>query len=160
MPRIFVTEGLCFGDGSSCRHAEDQGMAIVHACKEPCHRRAVGYSERSLDRGHPFYLWKEDGPHLYLNIVDPPVALFKRESFDAFFRFVDRKIAAAPVLIHCNQGESRAPSLALLYMAKRLALLPDESYAAAAAAFARRFPYRPGNGIKGYLTQNWHLLGR
>ncbi len=51
-------------------------------------------------------------------------------SFEAFLRFVDREIPERPILIHCNQGESRAPSLTLLYMAKRLGLLPSNSYAA------------------------------
>ncbi len=160
MARHHVTEKLCFDDLSGCLKEKEIGkIAIVHACKEPCHRHAVGYQDRSLDSGHPHYLWLEKPHHLYLNMIDPPAPLFKPESFAAFFRFVDREITQRPVLIHCNKGESRAPSLTLLYMAKRLGLLPNESYQAAAAAFSAKYPYKPGKGIATYLEKNWNGLG-
>jgi protein-tyrosine phosphatase len=78
--------------------------------------------------------------------------------FKAFLRFVDREIAEREVLIHCNQGESRAPSLALLYLAKRLGSLPNESYDLAAESFEAQFPYRPGQGISRWLTRNWRQI--
>lgn len=161
MTRHHVTENLWFDDISGCPDlsGNKDEIAVVHACKEPCHRRAVGYQIRSLASQHPHYLCFEKPHHLYLNMIDPPAPLFKAESFAAFFRFVDREITQRPVLIHCNKGESRAPSLALLYMAKRLGLLPDTDYTAAAAAFSARFPYKPGKGIAAYLDKNWDLLG-
>lgn len=158
MPRYNVTDNLCFDDLTGCRH-DDQEFSVVHACKEPCHRHAVGYEVRSLESHHPHYLAIEKPHHLYLNMIDPPVPLFKPQSFDLFFDFVDREITKRPVLIHCNKGESRAPSLALLYMAKRLRLLPDNSYQAAADSFSARFPYKPGKGIATYLQENWQKLG-
>ncbi len=160
MARHYVTEKLCFDDLSGCRTKNDMDkIAIVHACKDPCHREGVGYRERSLSATHPHYLWIEKPHHLYLNMIDPPIPLFQTEMFEAFFRFVDREIVDRPVLIHCNKGESRAPSLTLLYMAKRLNLLPNESYQAAATAFRARFPYKPGTGIALYLDKNWTTLG-
>ena len=45
------------------------------------------------------------------------------------------------VVIHCNQGLSRAPSIALLWLAKRAkAISSSESYAAAAQAFLEIYP--------------------
>jgi predicted protein tyrosine phosphatase len=79
-------------------------------------------------------------------------------SFEAFLKFVDREIAERPVLIHCNQGESRAPSLTLLYMAKRLDALPCDSYVAAATEFRRKYTYNPGRGIETWLTTNWSKI--
>jgi predicted protein tyrosine phosphatase len=150
-----VTDRLFFGDESSCTHECAGSVAVVHACKEPCHRRAVGYSERSLPSSHSNYLVLERGHHLYLNLIDPPAPLFMMPSFVAFMRFVDAQISARPVLIHCNEGRSRAPSLALLYASKRLSLFPADSYAVAAAGFRQRFPYEPGLGIQKWLTNNW-----
>ncbi len=158
MPRYNVTDNLCFDDITGCRHGPHE-YAVVHACKEPCHRHGAGYEERSLASDHPHYLAIEKPQHLYLNIIDPPVPLFKPQSFALFFEFVDREIKKRPVLIHCNKGESRAPSLTLLYMAKRLGLLPNDSYQAAAAAFSAHFPYKPGKGIATYLQENWENLG-
>ena len=143
-----VTDRLSFGDESECCHARDGSLAVVHACKTPCHKGAVGYTTTSLSNGHPHYLSYEEPHHLYLNLIDPPIPLFMLPSFDTFLRFVDGEIGARPVLIHCNQGESRAPSLALLYMAKRLGTLPNDSYESAASAFRVQFRYSPSRGIQ------------
>lgn len=157
MTIVHVTDALSYGDLSACAEC-GADIAVVHACKEPCHRAGAGYSTRSLEKTHPHYLALERGRHLYLNMIDPPQPLFQMESFVRFFDFVDRQIKERPVLIHCNKGESRAPSLTLLYMAKR-GFLPDESYEAARAAFEMRFPYKPGQGIVTFLTRNWSALG-
>lgn len=149
---------LTFTDISGCDHAHTDALSIVHACKEPCHRCAVGYKEKSLANTHPHYLIHQNGNHLYLNLIDPPVPLFKPESFAAFFAFVDAQLPHRPVRIHCNKGESRAPSLTLLYRAKR-GLLPNDSYAAARAAFEADNPYKPGRGIELFLEENWGSLG-
>lgn len=149
---------LYYGDAECCSPAPIE-WAVVHACKEPCHRKAVGYSGK-IDTSHSHYLSLEKENHLYLNLIDPPVPLFKLESFALFFDFVDRHIAERPVLIHCNQGLSRAPSLALLYMAKRQNTLSNERYERARADFEKDFPYQPGKGIETFLKENWDLLGR
>lgn len=157
MKPVRVADRLCFGDESTCSHLHSDSLAIVHACKNPCHQRALSY-QKSLVKSHPHYLVYESGHHLYLNLIDPPQPLFMIPSFTAFLEFVDRKIVDCDVLIHCNQGESRAPSLALLYMSKRLGTLPNESYDLAAQAFQFRFPYRPGKGIQTWLTRNWDSI--
>ncbi|NBX65764.1 MAG: hypothetical protein EBQ96_02080 [Proteobacteria bacterium] len=156
MPRTQIHDRLFFDDLAGC--GDDPALSYVHACKDPCHRSVVGY-EKNLPNTHPSYLAFERERHLYLNLVDPPVPLFKPESFALFFAFVDREIALRPVLIHCNKGESRAPSLALLYAAKRLRLIPDESYEVARKAFEDRYPYKPGLGIATFLSAHWGALG-
>jgi len=153
-----VADRLSFGGEDQCVHTQDGSLAVVHACKEPCHRRSVGYTTRTIPRDHPHYLVFERGHHLYLNLIDPDQPLFMMPSFHAFIGFVDREIAERPVLIHCNQGESRAPSLALLYMAKRLRLLPNDSYESAAKAFRVQFRYSPSRGIQIWLTNNWDAI--
>lgn len=152
-----VAPNLFYGD-LNAGHRAPADAAVVHACKDPCHKQAVGY-DKKIEDTHPDYLSRERGPHLYLNMIDPPVPLFKREMFVKFFEFVDRQIAERPVVIHCNQGRSRAPSLTLLYMAKRMKLLPDTDYLTARRAFEQKFPYEPGKGIETYLSSEWSLLG-
>ncbi|MGN6210523.1 hypothetical protein [Asticcacaulis sp.] len=153
-----ITDKLFYGADAVCTHDPASDVSVVHACKT-CHSRRLGYSG-SLAPTHPNYLAWSGQHHLYLNLIDPPAPLFKLESFDHFFRFADVEIRDRPLLIHCNQGESRAPSLALLYMAKRLNLLPDESYQAAKLEFEKQFVYRPGKGIQTFLGQNWASLGK
>lgn len=156
-PLHCVTPKLYFGD-LTAGHRAPADAAIVHACKDPCHKKEVGY-DKQLDSSHPDYLCRVKGAHLYLNMIDPPLPLFKPEMFKKFFEFVDAQIAERSVVIHCNQGQSRAPSLTLLYMAKRMQLLPDTDYLSARRAFEQRFPYNPGKGIESYLATEWASLG-
>jgi len=150
---------LGFGDIRVCESAKREEWALVHACKDPCHRKYVGYAGH-LSKGHPEYLAAEKDENLYMNIIDPPLPLFQKESFSLFFDFIDRHLHRKPVVIHCNKGESRAPSLALLVMAKRLKMIPDAGYVTARFAFQEKCDYKPGAGISRFLEENWEALGR
>jgi len=151
--RLFVSNDL------SCQNGNEE-LVVVHACKSPCHQREVGYSG-SLPKTHPNYLVKEDEFNLYLNIIDPPVPLFMPPLFTSFLAFTKRHWSEGKnILIHCNQGESRAPSLALLFMAKCSSALNNESYQTAKVEFELIYPgYNPGKGIQKYFSTNWGVLG-
>lgn len=153
-----ITNQLFYGADAVCTHGLDSSFAVIHACKT-CHSRRLRYTG-SLPSSHPNYLAWSGDHHLYLNLIDPPKPLFMPGSFVQFFQFADAEIRDRPLLIHCNQGESRAPSLALLYMAKRLNLLPDDSYHSAKVEFEKHYSYHPGLGIQMFLERNWEALGK
>lgn len=156
---IKVHERLYIGDGTACRPGLAT-LSVVHACKTPCHQRAVGYTG-SLSPAHPNYLVLRTPCDLFLNIIDPPVPLFKIETFIHFLLFArEHHDGGASVLIHCNQGESRAPTLALLFLAKHLRVIPNGSFLEAREAFSSLYAgYRPGAGIQQFLTVNWLMIG-
>lgn len=133
--------------------------AVVHACKSPCHQRALGYSG-SLAADHPHYLARADAHDLWLNLIDPPIPLFQPDSFTQFLAFAaPRHDAGQSLLLHCNLGHSRSASLALLLLARHLHAIPDASCAAAREAYQRLDPeYRPGNGIAQFLDEHWSAL--
>ena len=116
-PRLFV------GDQSTCLEGFD-GFAVVHAWKSPCHQQAVGYRV-ALPHDDRYYLALETPHNLYLNLIDPPTPLFRVNSFRHFRSFAASWYLQAGhgLLIHCNQGQSRAPSLAMLFLAKDLHVL-------------------------------------
>ncbi len=60
--------------------------------------------------------------HLILNMVDAKdPELFSKEMIDAALDFMDETLSRGlKVLVHCDRGESRSPSIALLYVAARL----------------------------------------
>lgn len=153
--KIEVARNLSFGDIGACLPGKRAGKAVVHACKAPCHKSAVRYFGKSIPENHPNFLFLEREKNLYLNMIDPDVPLFRMESFTKFLDFAQRHIKEREVIIHCNRGESRAPSLALLFMAKRLKSLPAESYDAAASEFASKFPCCPSSGIQLWLREHW-----
>jgi predicted protein tyrosine phosphatase len=155
---VKIDNRLFIGAVDDCRTGTEQ-LAVVHACKSPCHQQAVGY-RGSLPASHPNYLVLQQGHDLYLNIIDPPVPLFKAETFERFLAFARTKYdSGASLLIHCNQGESRAPSLALLFLAKHIGKLSNTSYVDAKHAFEKTFPaYQPGLGIQRFLTDEWAAI--
>jgi hypothetical protein len=153
---IEIRKRLFIGDEDDCRYGDDD-WGVVHACKHPCHQRAVGYRGK-LSSTHPYYLVFERENDLFLNMIDPPRPIFMPQTFTSFLEFTSTQWEAGKnILIHCNEGESRAPTLALIFMAKHLKELPDSSYLEAREEFEKLYPaYRPGNGIQIYLTGNWN----
>lgn len=151
-----VSSGLFVGTEHDCFRESRDDWSVVHACKNPCHVQAVCY-RGSLPSDHPHYLLLEEDRHLYMNLIDPAVPLFKKESFTGFRSFAsEHRGAGLNVLIHCNKGLSRAPSLALLFLAKDLGGIPAESYRAARRGYEEIDPsYTPGLGIQKYLRDNW-----
>lgn len=94
---------------------------------------------------------------LFLNIIDPDQPLFMMPLFTETLRFsrehTEKKV---DLLFHCNQGESRAPALAMLHLAKNLSVLDDSSYDVAVSEFLLRYPmFTPGRGIQQYMRQHW-----
>jgi len=154
-----VFERLWVGNEQSCR-AGAADWSVVHACKSPCHQHAVGY-RGSLQNTHPNYLSLRRDHDLFLNMIDPSRPMFMPPTFTAFLAFAEQEWTAGQnMLIHCNLGESRAPSLALLFLAKRRGILADASYAAARTGFEALYPvYRPGQGIQAYFAEKWSELG-
>lgn len=153
-----VYPNLFIGNDNDCFYHEKEHWAVIHACKSPCHQRVLRY-KGNLSEGHPNYLIYEKSNHLFLNIIDPPTPLFKAQLFTRSLDFIGDRFPERKVLIHCNNGLSRAPSIALLFLAKRIRKIANESYMLAATDFKKLYPcYQPGRGIVCYLLQNWSSL--
>ena len=149
---------LFIGTERACFFTRRDDWAVIHACKSPCHQKALGY-KGSLPNNHPNYLTYERENHLFLNMIDPNEPLFMPPLFLASLDFIEKHISERKVLIHCNEGLSRSPSLALLYLAKRAEIISGKSYGEAVKDFIKLFPsYRPGRGIVLYLQLNWKRL--
>lgn len=158
---IKVTNNLFVGDEADCFYEESPDWAVIHACKHPCHQRSVGY-RGNLNRNHPNYLILENGKHLFLNMVDMNMPLsheFTEPIVTTTLNFIEKHIDSNSILIHCNQGLSRSPALALLFLAKRSKTISNESYQEAKKEFIEIFPaYQPGRGIDIYLNKFWDDL--
>jgi hypothetical protein len=155
---IEVCPNLFVGSEIDCFFYEKPDWAVIHACKSPCHQRIIGY-KGSLPQNHPNYLIYEYSSHLFLNIIDPPVPLFKPELFHKSLEFINHHIQTRKVLVHCNNGLSRAPSIALLFLAKRSRKVSNDSYIKAVSDFKKIYSfYQPGRGIATYFSQNWHIF--
>ena len=86
---------------------------VIHAAKEPWHRQHVGYTGRGAPKGHAEYLVGRTDTELFLNLVDSPKPEFiPRTVFDEAAKFYAEH-QGTPILIHCNQGKSRGPAVAM-----------------------------------------------
>ncbi len=93
-------------------------------------------------------------------MIDPPVPLFKPELFFSFLTFAGTYWEdGREIVIHCNRGESRSPSLAMILLAKHIGVVSDDSFDTARKELQTMYPnYHPGAGIQTYLRENWHSL--
>jgi len=133
--------------------------AVLHACKEPFHRCFVGYTGRGCPKESPEYLWAESGNRLALNIVDAPKPeFFAKEMIDKGLDFIDEKLGQAlKVLVHCNKGESRSPSIALLYLIKQ-GIIKGDTFEDCEAEFMKLYPeYNPGEGMRGFVKEHFEV---
>jgi protein-tyrosine phosphatase len=94
-------------------------------------------------------------------MVDMPIEFqprFTNPMMSAALTFINTHIGDKRVLIHCNQGQSRSPSLGLVYLATKN-VISSTSYQAAVNDFISLYKnYNPGTGISLYLQHNWQDL--
>ena len=84
------------------------------------------------------------------------VAYIPAEIVDAALLAVHQNINSSKVLVHCNQGFSRSPTIALLYLAKFTDLFRSMDHSAAVQEFRRIYPaYAPAGGMADYARLNW-----
>lgn len=135
----------------------DGGWFFVHACKEPYHREALGYTGRAAAKGHPEYLIARRPGRLILNLVDvADVNFIMPEIVDAAINAIHLNIPERKVLVHCNQGQSRSPTIAMLYLARHTDIFRGLDHAAAFGAFAAIYPpFAPARGMAEYARLNW-----
>lgn len=153
-PRLYVGSA----EDYESEVAGKPGWFVVQACKDPYHRQALGYTGRGAPTDHAEYLLARRGNRLILNMVDADKPeFFRDEMIDPALAFVWHNIRQGhKVLIHCNQGLSRAPGLALLHLRLSGAALPA-GFDEAEVAFKERIypPYEPKEGIRGYVRMRW-----
>ena len=155
---IEVCQNLCVGsqnDEVTIRGLS--GWFVVHACKEPYHRQALGYTTAGAPKNHPEYLLAARPGRLILNLVDvDKVSFIAPEIVNAALNAIRDNIVSSKVLIHCNQGMSRSPAIALLYLLKYTDVLGVTDHTQGLLAFQALYPsYAPAKGMADYVMLNW-----
>jgi hypothetical protein len=137
----------------------DREWAVVNTA-QTIHYGYMGWDRKynKPSSNHPNYILLERDQLFSLNWVDGAARVYewtKPEGFTQILDFVDKWYPSKQILINCNLGLSRSPSVALLYLAKRLHTISDTSFDDAQAEFLTLYPrYQPA-GIADYLRANW-----
>lgn len=158
----FPNTNLYVGDISDNENINDSEWAVVHAT-QTIHYRYFGWNRTSNkpDRNHPNYIVYIKENHMSLNWVDGPAHLYKWSGAETFIKildFIDKWIIERKVLIHCDQGYSRSPTLCLLYLSKRKRMITNEAYSKAKIEFMKLYQDYNPSGIGNYINDNWALI--
>jgi predicted protein tyrosine phosphatase len=152
-----VYKGLWVGDDGDVDKAREKNWIILHCCKDGdySHRSLLKYETQAAPKGDE-YLVAKRGREMYLNLIDPETdKLVSSEAVDAGIKFArDHLEKGDHVLVHCNQGNSRGPSVAMLLLYE-LGKLPSRS---AFSSFRRLYPmYAPSNGMKIFVRKRLQI---
>jgi len=130
---------------------------VIHACKEPYHRQALGYTGRAAANTHPEYLIAERDNRLILNLVDVADPKYiAKEIIDKAIFTIDEKIETKKILVHCNQGMSRSATIGLLYL-HHSGIISTDDFKKAEIEFLNLYPnYNPANGMRIFAELNWN----
>lgn len=169
-----IVEHLYIGTVTDVQFAQQSGMSILGAAKEPFHRQHAklqganeeGYVGKAMPKDEPEYLFAERDHALYLNLIDArDVKYIPDEVINKALDFIDKEIAdGRDVLIACNKGESRSPSIILMWFIKQgtFDYVKDFDYEQNGLAFIfdyfmkNIYPnYKPSVGMVGYITKFW-----
>lgn len=136
--------------------------AVVHAT-QTIHYELLGWDRKynKPPRNHPDYIKLKDENRLSLNWVDGASHLYNWTGVETFIEimdFIDNCIDSRKVLIHCDQGIYRSPTLGLLYLAKRVGKISNNSYEDANTEFLSIYPEYLPSGIGEYVSEKWNLI--
>lgn len=159
---IEITHNLFIGSQSDYENVVkyENGWYVIHACKEPYHRQALGYSGRALSKDHPEYLMAERENRLILNLVDvADPAYISKIIIDKAIGCIAGHIHEMKVLVHCNQGASRSATIGLLYLHYTGEINTDD-FEQAEAQYSALYPlYMPANGMRLFAKSHWEDYG-
>jgi hypothetical protein len=144
------------GTKDDSRLRTDPAWAVVNTAKT-VHVEVKGWSN-APPRDHPHYLAFEEGQFLSFNWVDGAARMYEWSGPAAFIRaldFIDKWYPTKNILINCDLGQSRSPTIALLYLAKRLHLISDSSFVTARSGFQTLYTGYAPSGIADFVSTHW-----
>lgn len=155
-----IIDQLYVGNETAAPVARDKGWPILTCCRSgPCsHRSMLGYTTQAAPPGDEYY-FAQRGDWLALNLIDSEDPHFIPETIiNKALAFIgEHHKAGKHVLVHCNAGMSRSPSIMLMYL-RSIGEMPY-NFIHSERIFRTLYPkYQPAQGIRQYARAHWHLL--
>lgn len=121
-----IVDRLYVGTADEVPFAQQMGFSVLGVCKEPLHRQHAklrgaeteGYLGRAMPKDEPEYLYAEREHALYCNLIDAADPKYiSDEIINKALDFIDAELAQnRKVLIACNKGKNRSPSIAFMWL--------------------------------------------
>ncbi len=142
--------------------ARQSGMKIVCALNRAngfvTHQSVVRWQGKGCNPAHPHYLFRRDEDAIYLNMIDNDDPMYVNdEMINPALDFIkEHLINGKEVFIYCSLGESRSPSIALMYLLENNLI---EKSANTFRIFQKEYypNYRPKNGNLIYIKKRWGI---
>jgi hypothetical protein len=153
-PNLFVGSDVDYKQIEPFVTMANSDWYVVHACKEPYHRQALGYQTNGAPKDHYEYLIALRDNQVCLNLIDVKDPKFIPDHLvDVACVLIKLRLHdGKKVLVHCNKGESRGPGIAFIYMHRNGLLSKDLTQAL--DGFQTLYPmFKPAQGIMGYITK-------
>lgn len=156
-----VHKDLYVGDTAGLVFTNRNKWSIIHLSQR-YHYSLFGWDLKfnKPPKDHQHYLIYEEAHEISVNLVDGASCLFDWfgvHGFTHLMDFIDRELASnRKVLIHCDKGRSRSPSLALLYLSRRIKTIPGHSFSVAMYEFKKQYPAYNPNGIAEFIDMHWN----
>lgn len=151
---------LYVGSKEEYRYAVQRGMKIVCALNRATgyvtHQSVVGWYGRGCNPDNPYYLFKREPDAIYLNMIDGDDPKYVNdEMINPALDFINQHLLnGKEVFIYCSLGESRSPSIALMYLLEHG--LIEKSVNTINLFRTNYYPaFTPKNGNIQYIKQRW-----
>lgn len=142
--------------------AKAKGMKIVCALNRAkgyiTHQSVVGWSGSGCNSNNPYYLFKQEEDAIYLNMIDGDDPKYVSDKMiNPTLLFIDNHLKNdETVFIYCSLGESRSPSIALMYLLEyNLIEKSEKTIDLFKSEYYRQ--YNPKNGNLLYIKNRWGL---
>lgn len=155
-----IIKNLFLGSDKDHETAAAKGWPILICAKDGPHghRSELNYKEHSAPKGDQYY-FVDSGKNRHLNLIDPDSPqLIPKQVINAGLAFIKHyQEKEQPILVHCNQGQSRGPSMVLMYL-RTIGEMPN-GFLQSEKKFKTIYPkYDPLQGIKSFAQTNWRNL--
>jgi len=142
--------------------ATQRGMKIVCALNRASgfvtHQSVVGWQGKGCNPDNPFYLFKREDDAIYLNMIDGEDPKYVNDGMiNAALDFIQHHLNNDnEVFVYCSLGESRSPSIALMYLLENNMI---EKTTNTIDIFRSNFypNYTPKNGNLLYIKNRWKI---
>jgi hypothetical protein len=151
---------LFVGDDKDDPEAVKRGFAILCCCKDgPVgHRSILHYHTLGAPKDANYYHVTR-GKRMALNLLDLDDPHFiPEEAVFPGLNFINKHLKAGDkVLVHCNAGHSRGPTMGLMFL-RTIAEMPS-SFGTSEKIFRSLYPkYDPGTGMRTFARAHWTQL--
>lgn len=153
-----------------CMNEEEYGnlkcSEVPHSAllcaKNPFHKQIVGY-EKNCPKEHKNYLYaySDDGNALALNMIDAKdKKYFSDKMILEGLDFIEHELNKGnSVVVVCNQGESRSPTMCLLYLMLHGDFEKTMTHSEIFTRFKEMCPcWKPNKGISDYTIDFWDRI--